>query len=275
MEYEFAKLFPIVESLSRKYTRNESTSISYETAQQLMEAVLYCIQELEHTSSNLPAAVLSAADAYALGYAAVLRKTKQTAERYNALMERFSSYGNRAYEETISQGFPAFFRRYDPLFAPQEHILTLDYPLLLPLEALCGIDRIAAYLECIETEQRFLGCFSEEFVRSALSKHHPQWEELFLNLPYHVLKKLLCLLLLDIYEEKKQFSDTEYENLRTKLNRLSKEALKERLTALFQQFLAQYFPQDTAMEAYLGYVIGDIAAELWLGLEKDCLPHIV
>ncbi len=275
MEYEFAKLFPIVESLSRKYTRNESTSISYETAQQLMEAVLYCIQELEHTSSDLPAAVLSATDAYALGYAAVLRKTKQTAERYNALMERFSSYGNRAYEETISQGFPAFFRRYDPLFAPQEHILTLDYPLLLPLEALCGIDRIAAYLECIETEQRFLGCFSEEFVRSALSKHHPQWEELFLNLPYHVLKKLLCLLLLDIYEEKKQFSDTEYENLRTKLNRLSKEALKERLTALFQQFLAQYFPQDTAMEAYLGYVIGDIAAELWLGLEKDCLPHIV
>ena len=134
MEYELTELLPIVESLSRKYTRNESTSISYETAQQLMEAVLYCIQELEHTSADLPAAVLSAADAYALGYEAVLRKTKQTAERYNALMEGFSSYGNRACEETIAQGFPAFFRWYDPLFAPQEHLLTLDYPLLRPLK---------------------------------------------------------------------------------------------------------------------------------------------
>lgn len=275
MEYELAELLPIVESLSRKYTRNESTSISYETAQKLMEAVLYCIQEVEHASADLPAAVLSAADAYALGYEAVLRKTKLTAERYNAMMERFSSYGNRAYEETIAQGFPAFFRWYDPLFAPQEHILTLDYPLLLPLEALCGIDRIAAYLECIEIEQRFLRCFSEEFIRSALFKHHPQWEGLFLNMPYHVLKKLLCLLLLDIHQEKERFSDIDYENLRTKLNGLSKEALKEKLTALFKQFLSQYFPQDTAMEAYLEYAVGDIAAELRLGLEKDCLSHIV
>ena len=275
MEYELAELLPIVESLSRKYTRNESTSISYETAQKLMEAVLYCIQEMEYASADLPAAVLSAADAYTLGYAAVLRKTKQTAERYNTLMDRFSSYGNRAYEETIAQGFPAFFRWYDPLFAPQEHILTLDYPLLRPLEALCGIDRIAAYLECIEIEQRFLRCFSEEFICSALSKHHPQWEGLFLNLPYHVLKKLLCLLMLDIHQEKERFSDIDYINLRTKLNGLSKEALKEKLTTLFQQFCAQYFPQDTAMEAYLEYAVGDIAAELWLGLEKDCLSHIV
>lgn len=275
MEYTLAELLPMVESLSRKYTRNESTSISYETAQQLMEAVIYCIEEAEHPSADLPISVLSAADAYALGYEAVLRKTKQTAKRYNALMERFSSYGNRAYEETISQGFPAFFRWYDPLLAPQEHILTLDYPLLRPLEELCGIDRITAYLECIETEQRFLRCFSEKFVRSALSKHHPQWEGLFLNLPYYVLKKLLCLLLLDIHEEKERFSPMDYENLRTKLNGLSKAELQERLTALFRQFLSQYFPKDTAMEGYLGYAVGDITTELWLGLENDCLPDIV
>lgn len=275
MKYELAKLLPIVESLSRKYTRNESTSISYETAQQLMEAVLYCIQEMKSAPADLPAAVLSPADAYAFGYEAVLKKTKQTAARYNALMERFSSYGNRAYEETIVQGFPAFFRWYDPLFAPQEHILTLDYPLLLPLEALCGIDRITTYLKCIETEQRFLRCFSEEFVRSALSKHHPQWEELFLNLPYHVLKKLMCLLLLDIHQEKERFSDIDYNNLRTKLNGLSKEALKERLTILLLQFLAQYFPQDTAMETYLNYAVEDIATELCLGMEKDSLSRIV
>ena len=94
-----------------------------------------------------------------------------------------------------------------------------------------------------------------------------------------VLARLLCLLLLDIHQEKERFSDIDYINLRinlrTKLNGLSKEALKEKLTTLFHQFLAQYFPQDTAMETYLGYVVGDIAAELRLGLEKDCLSHIV
>ena len=90
-----------------------------------------------------------------------------------------------------------------------------------------------------------------------------------------MLKKLLCLLLLDIHQEKERLSDIDYKKLRTKLNGLSKEALKGKLSALFQQFLAQYFPQDTAMEAYLEYAVGDIAAELCLGLEKDCLSHIV
>lgn len=74
MKYDLAELLPIVESLSRKYTRNESSSISYAAAQQLMEAVIYCIREMETSSSNLPATVLSAADAYALGYEAVLKK---------------------------------------------------------------------------------------------------------------------------------------------------------------------------------------------------------
>lgn len=190
-------------------------------------------------------------------------------------MEHFSFYGNRAYEETISQGLPAFFRWYDPLFAPQEHILTLDYPLLYPLDGLRGIDRIAAYLECIEMEQRFLRCFSVEFVCSALSRHHPQWKELFLNLPYHVLKKLLCLLLLDIRTEKSGLSNIDYETLQNKLGGLSKGVLKENLSVLLHRFISQSFPEDLALERYLHYAIPDIATELWLGLEKDCLSHIV
>ena len=38
---------PIVAELADKYTGKESTSITYEKARQLMEAVLYCIHEYE------------------------------------------------------------------------------------------------------------------------------------------------------------------------------------------------------------------------------------
>ena len=45
MEYELEELFPVVAELARKYTSGESTSITYERANHLMEAVLYCIHQ--------------------------------------------------------------------------------------------------------------------------------------------------------------------------------------------------------------------------------------
>ena len=43
--YDMEELIPLVARLAEKYTGFESSSISYERAQQLMEAVLYCIRE--------------------------------------------------------------------------------------------------------------------------------------------------------------------------------------------------------------------------------------
>jgi hypothetical protein len=47
MNYEISELIPIVAELTDLYTSKESTSITYEKANQLMEAVLFCIQENE------------------------------------------------------------------------------------------------------------------------------------------------------------------------------------------------------------------------------------
>lgn len=50
MEVNIEKILPLVIQLSKRYTSNESSSITYRTAEMLMEAVLYsqgkkCIQE--------------------------------------------------------------------------------------------------------------------------------------------------------------------------------------------------------------------------------------
>ena len=44
MHYEMEELIPIVGRLAEKYTANESTSVTYEKAEQLMGAVLYCMR---------------------------------------------------------------------------------------------------------------------------------------------------------------------------------------------------------------------------------------
>ncbi|MFT4006898.1 MAG: DUF6179 domain-containing protein, partial [Lacrimispora sp.] len=47
MNIEMEELIPVVAELADKYTGKESTSITYDKANQLMGAVLYCIQEYE------------------------------------------------------------------------------------------------------------------------------------------------------------------------------------------------------------------------------------
>jgi len=52
MSFETEELLPIVAELADKYTGKESSSITYEKARQLMEAVLYCIHEYEDYPSE-------------------------------------------------------------------------------------------------------------------------------------------------------------------------------------------------------------------------------
>ena len=84
MEYTMEELFPILGQLAEKYTAFESTSIPYETAEQLTEAVLYCIREAEQVQTNalVQAEGLSARQAYAIGAAAVEEKTRAALALY-------------------------------------------------------------------------------------------------------------------------------------------------------------------------------------------------
>lgn len=211
MMYEMEELVSIVGDLARKYTSNESSSVTYEKAQQLMEAVLFCVQEGERTAvcqteaeealvdvaehSKLPAK-----EAYENGYQCVLRKTKKALSLYHKIMEGFQSYGNIALYDTVEKGMPEFFRHYDARFAPQNQILTLDYPTLIGVEKEKGIDAIYQYLEYIELEQRFLAEFAEDYVVECLRDYHDDFEELLINVPSIVLRVTIKKMLEDQYD---------------------------------------------------------------------------
>ena len=57
------------------------------------------------------------------------------------------------------KGMPEYFRWYDPIFAPQETLLTLDYPVLEDLKDYTGIDCVERWLSRVKQEQQFLHCF--------------------------------------------------------------------------------------------------------------------
>ncbi len=183
MEYKLEELVPVTAMLAEKYTSKESSSVTYETAQMLMGAVIYCIEEQEATYGSAPAGgrKVKAEEAYEAGYAQVLDKSNRAREAYNRLTADFEDYGCRNYKDTIIGGMPAFFLYYDIRFQPQNHIITLDYPTAGTYGDRCGIDLIYEYLCDIETESRFLSCFQTSAVRDLLYRTEDRFKVLYME----------------------------------------------------------------------------------------------
>ena len=179
MDYEMEELVPIVGKLAEKYTSHESTSITYEKAEQLMGAVLYCIHELWESSGNAPSLnkKLSVQRAYEMGAAYVREKTGKALDLYNRILPEFCHYENKCLYDTFVKGIPEFFKWYDIQFEPQNTILTLDYPLLKDISEYTGIDKIFEFIKSIGLEQKFLKLFPAGYVINILSKDNRNWQE--------------------------------------------------------------------------------------------------
>ena len=178
------ELIPMVAKLAEQYTAGESTSISYERAEQLMEAVLYCIREAEESGENVPVKreKPSPAELYEIGVECVLTKVKEALRIYHEILPRFDSYGNRCLEETFQKGLPEFFRWYDVRFAPQDHMILLDYPVCKDLSQEQGIDKVYEFLLCIREEQKFLRHFPRNEILRLLRDYCEEPEDMIENL---------------------------------------------------------------------------------------------
>ena len=168
--YRMEELVPIVGELANQYNGYEDTSVTYEKAQQLMGAVLYCIREAVQAEENAVASKekMPARQMYENGVKAVEEKVKEALKMYNQLLPEFDSYGNRCLYDTVVKGLPEFFKWYDVRFHPQDTILTLDYPILKDISGYTGIDAVYEFIRSVKKEQDFLKRFPRVCGRDAL-----------------------------------------------------------------------------------------------------------
>lgn len=182
MGYQLEELIPLVAELAAEYGGYEHTSITYERAEMLMEAVLYCIHECtEYKSGAVSVGRIPAREAYETGQQIVIQKVKRLHDLYNDMILNFRDYGMECLRDTI-RAVPLFLQKYDVRYAPQETLLLLDYPILEDLRGCSGVDRVLTYVECICKEQAFLRRFDEGYVMDVLRAYHPEYEILVENI---------------------------------------------------------------------------------------------
>lgn len=270
MNYEMQELIPIVAELTDLYTSKESTSITYEKANQLMEAVLFCIQENEDACWNdqgkntslLTADTISAKEAYEQGRKRVQEKVGMVRELYNRTAAFFSSYGNRNYEETFLDGIPGFLKFYDVRFAPQNAIITMDYPILQSIEQFQGVDAIYLYVNGIYLEQIFLQKLPKEYVMATLERYHGDYRNLFCNISNIVLHDLLKSMIAGKPVTNSTYSQEETQNLKEWIADCEKNELRDKLMRLLKILIDRQYEGNEALYEYLCHDMDDFAVEL-------------
>lgn len=264
MGYDMEELVSIVAKLAEEYTSKESTSITYEKAQQFMDAVLYCINEAEKMErySLIQENGVSAHEMYKIGVSCVKEKIKETMEIFNNVITHFSSYGNECLNDTVVKGLPEFFKWYDYKYEPQNTILTLDYPVLVDITEHTGIDRIYDFVICIRLEQRFLNRFSTEYVVEVLSKYDREYKLMVDNICEIVLTSVLGHILLEKEISAKGFDTEDYQNIQEVIQQTSLDELRLKLKNAVEKMVQKYYDNDDKLKEYLYHGVRNISVRI-------------
>lgn len=292
---EQKQLLEIMTWLTKKYTSNESSSVTYETANMLMEAILYCIDENDHNSSTdnsstdntihsivTSDSVTNLRETYDNGYQLILRKVKNTKDIYDKISANFHDYHCKNYHDTILEGFPAFFLRYDARFQPQNHLLTLDYPIacpdsldIHPNHTLCGIDLLSPYLRAIQIEADFLSAFPDTSIEALLERIMPDYRTLYFdNICNCVLLTAIGCLIAENNISLLKMSPIDCEKVYTAFCIDNLQTAKLKVHTLITTLFHHIFPDYPEMLNYFLHLSNSYAVRILNAIEHDCLENL-
>lgn len=275
MDYQMEELLPIVSELAQKYAGYESTSITYEKAQSLMEAVLFCLSEYNGSAKDsLVQKDISVKEQYNIGAKLLSEKVENIRKIFNEISFQFEDFGVKCLYDTVQKGIPQFLKWYDIKFCPQNTILTLDYPLLIDCSSLTGADAVYKYIWAIQTEQIFLGKFDRNYVMLVLEKYNSEYRDMIENICSIVLTNIIGHIAI-----KKPFNDIdflygEYLQLSKIFAGKSIPDIENVVKDLIKKIVSQFYENDMDMLEYLCYETNNIAVRIYTANQHEQLSKI-
>lgn len=275
MDYQMEELLPIVSELAQKYAGYESTSITYEKAQSLMEAVLFCLSEYNNSYTNsLVHRDISVKEQYNIGAKLLFEKVEDIRKIFNEISFQFEDFGVKCLYDTVQKGIPQFLKWYDIKFCPQNAIMTLDYPLLTDCSSLKGADAVYKYIRAIQTEQLFLGAFDRNYVMSVLEKYNSEYRDMIENICSIVLTNIIGHIAIKKSFNNTEFLYEEYLQLSKVFGGKSISDIENVVKELIKKMVSQFYENDMNIFEYLCYETNNIAVRIFTANQHGQLSKV-
>lgn len=230
------ELMAVFKELMRQYTKGESATLRTETAQSLMESILYVVDQFlmsypfpQEALRGIQETNMSALYERALEH--IKGFVRETKALYDLIEEKRISVPNLVYEETFRKALPDFFLKYDIRFAAHDTVSDLDYPLTFDDMSMKGIAYIYHYLKAFQLENDFCRKFSNETIISILKANCRarglDYRATPINLFQTIFHNFIFSALLGKYQGDLFISPIELEIIESQLKPLNQEKLQE------------------------------------------------
>lgn len=216
------------------YTKDESSSVMVEVAENLLEGIDYTIGFYLKTFGTLELIIENIKN----NPLSQILKTgrdliKETFDESKKLLEHILKnklkINNYSYDDTIDYGIPLFFKEYEYFFTPHEGSGSIDYQLYMDNMNYKGIEYIRNYLNILSLENEFCSNFDINEINELLKGYDTKSEELLINVFELVLINSLGLIICGKSLKSLNMNDADREIIKSKLGKLSPENLQEEL----------------------------------------------
>ena len=165
----------ILRDLIMRYTKGESSSVTNETAEKILNSIYYSIDAytLSFKNPEDSIAVLkvkSIKEIYEKGVETVTSCVNDGKVLYKEISENRLKLPLQAYNLTIDS-IADFFEKYGIVFDAHNTMADIDYPLVFDNMSIRGIFYIKQYLETLKVETEFCRYFNVEEIEKTLKNY--------------------------------------------------------------------------------------------------------
>lgn len=193
------RLWELLGKQTERYTSKDSTSVTIETAQELLASLWYTItMALDETSTPYNRLLSDELMPFVRQGQTILQDKLETTKRlWEAVCRTAPEIQNFYYTDTL-RGIGDYLKRYDLFYFAHRKPPLIDYPLLnATCETIQGLTYTEQYLKGMLAENALIHSFENDAVVYVLQTVAPDYREYYLNLCEQPLTNALGLALID------------------------------------------------------------------------------
>lgn len=248
-----AQRWALLRSQTRKFTLDDSSTLSEEQAERLLESIDHCIdvRVRQEADSRQAMDLLLRTPLRALHAAGqeLLQEKIGEAERLLARARVLLPPAlTQAYRDTLD-GLGLFFKEHDRYLFTHEMPCSVDYPLFRPAPELPGVEGFCAYVSGLLMEARLLRCYPASEVEPLYRTFGADWQMLWINLYEPVLCNALARSLIGLSDRRLDLREEQREQVAERLARAG-EAAQDLLREAAGRLLDGLDIREPAARAY-------------------------
>lgn len=276
-------IMQLLQELIQKYTQGESTSVTTETAEDILTSLMYAadaylsgIGESEKAIMDLK--TMDFRQIYELG----VKKVSQCFEETKLLYKEVSAHKLEvpvdAYNMTIDESLPVFLRKYGIIFDAHNTMASIDYPLANDDSRLQGVFYMKQYLMKLKLETEFCAMFDQQDLNDLLVHYGRECRfnyriELF-NIYELVLNNAIFSVLSGGEACRIRISEIQYKRLEQHFKKLAEPQIRSVILDAIRR-LQQDLPIHSQLKEYMDGCTEDLVQRIANAAKHNSLQTVI